>query len=152
MADLLLMGVDQNHFICANMGVRHPRSILGLQKQHPKWSMVEKAYAYINDLREKMYHHDLQYEELLKELNEYETGVEHLHNQINSDLMKNVKILLAYCHSSMIEHFLESGYAPDAQIIISNIDYYTEFELFKAISQVVNKIYELQYIAQLNQL
>jgi hypothetical protein len=140
MADLQRMGVDQNRFICANMGVRHPRSILALQKQHPKWSMVEKAYDHIYDLREKMHHHDLQHDELLKELNEYETGLEHLHNQIYSDLLKNVKILLDYCHSSMIERFLESGYALDAQIIISNIDYYTEFELLKAISQVVNKI------------
>jgi hypothetical protein len=142
MADLQRMGVDQNRFLWANMGVRHPRSISALQKQHPKWSMVEKAYAYINDLHEKMHHHDLQCEELLKELNEYETGLDHLYKQINSDLLKNVKILLNYDHSHnhnyMTEQSLES-YTPDAQVIITNNEFRTEFELFRAIGQVVNK-------------
>jgi broad-specificity NMP kinase len=148
MPDLQRMGVDQNHVICTNMGYEHPRSHLALKKQHPKWNMIEKEYDHMRRLREKMHHHDLQYDELLKELSEYETGVERLHNQINSDLMKNVKILLDYCKSSMIERFLESGYAPDAQFIMTNIDLGTEFELLQAISQVVIKINELQYIAQ----
>jgi hypothetical protein len=137
MTDFLRLGVRWNHIGNITSDKDNPQSISARQKQHPKCSLLPKAYARGREVFDKILRSNLPVdEELLKELQAYEAEIKYLHAHINADLMRNTKILLYTGFNHEVERYLGAGFTPDAQVIFATLGHRNEFDFLSTVNQV----------------